>query len=69
MAVKLDAGSSRFPEVIAVDAKRRGDAVNLIFNTRIEGQGATLQIALTFPQWENLKFLVDGPKPAGGQYA
>jgi hypothetical protein len=65
VVVKLDAGSSQFPVVIAVDANKRGDAVNLIFNTRIEGQGAALRIALTFPQWENLKFLVDGPKPAG----
>jgi hypothetical protein len=65
MAVKLDAGSSRFPAVISVDANKQGDAVNLFFYTRIEGQGAALQITLTFPQWENLKFLVDGPKPAG----
>ena len=65
MGVKFDAGSSQFPAVIAVDANKRGDAVNLIFNTRIEGQGAALRITLTFPQWENLKFLVDGPKPAG----
>jgi hypothetical protein len=36
----------------------------LIFNTRVEGQGVALQIMLTHPQWENLKFLVDGPKPA-----
>jgi hypothetical protein len=64
MAVKLDAGSSnRFPAVIAVDANRRGDAIDLFFHTRIEGQGAALRITLTFPQWENLKFLVDGPKP------
>jgi hypothetical protein len=36
----------------------------LIFNTRVEGQGVALQIMLTHPQWENLKFFVDGPKPA-----
>jgi hypothetical protein len=65
MGIKLDAGNNRFPAVISVDANKRGDAVNLVFNTRIEGQGAALQITLTFPQWENLKFLVDGPKPAG----
>ena len=65
MGVKLTAGSNRFPAVISVDANKRGDAVNLIFNTRIEGQGAALGITLSFPQWENLKFLVDGPKPAG----
>ena len=61
----MDAGSNRLPAVISVDANKRGDAVNLVFNTRIEGQGAALLIKLTSPQWENLKFLVDGPKPAG----
>jgi hypothetical protein len=66
MCVKVDAGSSRFAAVISMDADKRGDAVNLIFNTRIEGQGAALRIALTSPQWETLKFLVDGLKPAGG---
>ena len=65
MAVKLDAGSSQFPTVTAVDANKQGDTVNVIFLTRIEGQGASLRVTLTFPQWENLKFLVDGPKPAG----
>ena len=65
MAVKLDAGSdNRFPAVISVDANKRSDAVDLIFITRIEGQGTPLRITLTFPQWENLKFLVNGPKPA-----
>jgi hypothetical protein len=63
VAVQMDVGSSRFPAVIAVDADRRGDAVDLIFLilARIEGQGAALRIALTSGQWENLKFLVDGP--------
>lgn len=65
MAVELDVGTSRFPPVIAVDANKRGDAVDLFFYTRIEGQGAALRITITFPQWENLKFLVDDPKPAG----
>jgi len=46
MGVKLDAGSSRFPAVSSVDANKRGDAVNLIFNTRIEGQRAALRITL-----------------------
>jgi hypothetical protein len=64
MGVKLDAGSSRFPAVIWVDADKRGGAVDLIFGTRIEGQGAVLRIALTDSQWENLKFLVEGPKAA-----
>jgi hypothetical protein len=66
MAVELDAGrTSQFPEVIWVDADRRGDAINLIFGTRIEGQGAGLRVSLTLAQWENLKFLVDDPKSAG----
>jgi hypothetical protein len=65
MGVTLDPGYSRFPAVIAVDANKRSDAVDLVFMTRIEGQGAALRIPITFPQWENLKFLVDGPKPAG----
>jgi hypothetical protein len=65
MAVEWDVGTSRFPPVIAVDADKRGDAVHLIFGTRIEGQGAALRITLTYPQWQNLKFLVEGSKPAG----
>jgi hypothetical protein len=65
MGVKLDAGSdNRFPAVIWVDANKRGKAVNLIFGTRVEGQGAALRVTLTSPQWENLKFLVDDPKAA-----
>jgi hypothetical protein len=63
MDVKMDAGNSRFPAVIAVDANKRGDAVDLYFHTRIEGQGAALRIALTLPQWENLKFFVEGRNP------
>ncbi len=65
MAIELDPGNHRFPGVIAVDATKRGDAVDLIFNTRIEGQGAALRITLTSSQWDNLKFLVDGPRPTG----
>ena len=65
MGMKWYAGSNPFPPVISVDANKQGDAVDLIFMTRIEGQGAALRIRLLFPQWENLKFLVDGPKPAG----
>jgi hypothetical protein len=64
MGVTLDVGTSRFPVVTWVDADKRRETVNLIFGTRLEGQGAALRIALTSPQWENLKFLVDGPKPA-----
>ena len=64
MGVTLDPGYSRLPAVIAVDANKRSGAVDLIFMTRIEGQGAALRIPLTFPQWENLKFLVEGPTPA-----
>jgi hypothetical protein len=65
MGVKLDVGNSRFPAVTWVDADKKGEAVNLIFGTRVEGQGAGLRVTLTSSQWENLKFLVDGPRPAG----
>jgi len=61
MGVKLDVGSSRFPVVTWVDADKRGEVINLIFGTRLEGQGDALRIALRSSQWENLKFLVDGP--------
>jgi hypothetical protein len=44
-----------------VDANQRDGGVNLIFGTRIEGQWSSLQINLARPQWENLKFLIDGP--------
>jgi hypothetical protein len=62
MAGRLDAGNSRFPEVTWVDVETRGNAVHLIFGTRIEGHWAALRLELAFPQWENLKFLVEGPK-------
>jgi len=63
MGVRLDAGMrSQFPAVIWVDADKQGDAVHLIFGTRIEDQGTALRIRLTSPQWENLKFLVERPK-------
>jgi hypothetical protein len=62
MGIKFDAESSRFPPVTWVDANKQGDTVNLIFGRRIESQGAALRITLSFPLWENLKFLVDGPK-------
>ena len=65
MGVKLGLGNSRLPTVTWVDADKRDEAVNLIVGTRLEGQGATLKIVLTFSQWENLKFFVDGQKPAG----
>jgi hypothetical protein len=39
MGIKFDAESSRHPTVIWVDANKHGDAVNLIFGRRIEGQG------------------------------
>jgi hypothetical protein len=66
MGIEFDVESSRFPAVIWVDANKQGNTVNLIFGRRIEGQGAPLRITITSGQWENLKFLVDGPKPAGG---
>jgi|GEM_PF-6663285 len=65
MGVKLDVGKSRFPAVIWVDADKRGEAVTLIFGTRVEDQGAALRVTLTSAQWENLKFLVEGPTPGG----
>jgi len=63
MGVTLDVGMSRFPTVIAVDAEKRSDAVELMFNTRIEGQWTAMRVRLTLAQWENLKFLADGPTP------
>jgi hypothetical protein len=65
MGVKLDVGNSRFPAVVWVDAGKRGEAVTLIFGTRIEGQGAALRVTLTSAQWDNLKFLADGPTLGG----
>jgi hypothetical protein len=63
MPLDLQAGTfSRFPTIIWVDANDRNGGINLIFGTRIEGQAASVQITLTRPQWENLKFLVEGPK-------
>jgi len=59
MPTEWTAATSPFPTVIWVDANKRNDAINLIFGTRIEGQGSALRIRLTRPQWENLKFLVD----------
>ena len=63
MGVTLEVRTSRFPAVTWVDAEKRGETVNLIFGTRLEGQSAALRMALTSSQWENLKFLVDDPKP------
>jgi hypothetical protein len=64
MGTKFDTESRGFPAVIWVDANKQGDAVNLIFGGRIEGQGTPFRITITSGLWENLKFLVDGPKPA-----
>jgi hypothetical protein len=64
MAVEFNMGRNIFPAVIWVDADKTGGRVNLIFGTRIEGQGTALQVSLTLPQWENLKFLADGPTSA-----
>ena len=55
-------GHRRFPEVHWVDAAQRDKAIDLIFGTTVEGQGATLRVTLVPPQWENLKFLVEGSK-------
>jgi hypothetical protein len=64
MTVDLKNGSNKFPEVIWVDAERRGSAVDLVFGTRIEGQGAGVRVSLTSAQWENLKFLAEGATSA-----
>lgn len=61
MAIELEPGTNQFPELIWVDANKRNGAIDLIFGSRIEGQGAGLRIRLTQAQWENLKFLVDRP--------
>jgi hypothetical protein len=50
MTVELDAGRYQFPTVIWVDADKRGDAITLIFGSRVEGQGAALRVTLTLPQ-------------------
>jgi hypothetical protein len=55
-----EAGISQFPTVIWVDAKKQNGGIELSFGTRIEGQPSILRIRLSQPQWENLKFLVDG---------
>jgi len=65
MEIKLDPGYNQFPAVNWVDANNLGDVVELVFQTRVEGQGAGLRIALTRSQWENLKFLVERPRLAG----
>jgi len=48
-----------------VAADKRDGATTLIFGARVEGQGTALKVTLTSSQWKNLKFLVDGPEPAG----
>lgn len=61
MPIELQADTiSQFPTIIWVDANEQNDRINLIFGSRIEGQGAAVRITLTRAQWENLKFLVDG---------
>ena len=50
MVVELDAGrANQFPEVIWVDADKRGDAIVLIFGSRVEGQGARSELRLRLP--------------------
>jgi hypothetical protein len=61
MSIEWEAGASLFPPVLWVDAIKRGVAIDLIFGTRIEGQGVNLRIRIGREQWENLKYLVDGP--------
>ena len=67
MGIEFDAESSRHLTVIWVDADKQGDAVNLIFGRRIEGQGVPLRITITSGQCKNLKFLVDGGKVIAGR--
>jgi hypothetical protein len=52
MAVELNMGMNKFPEVISVDANKRGSAVTLIFGSRVEGQWASLRVPLTLSQWK-----------------
>jgi hypothetical protein len=51
--------------LIADPLKLTCELLDLIFATRIEGQGAALRITLTPSQWKNLKFLADGPEMQG----
>jgi hypothetical protein len=64
MSIEWEPGTSLFPPVLWVDAIKNGVAIDLIFGTRIEGEGANLRIRIGREQWENLKFLIDGPKEA-----
>ena len=54
-------GSSRSRRQQA-ERRRRLD-----FHDTDRGAGAALRITLTFPQWENLKFLVEGQPPSAPQ--
>ena len=65
MPAEWEIGTSQFRPVTWVDANEGNDAIDLMFGTRIEGQGANLRIRLTKPQWENLKFLMDSTEPTG----
>jgi hypothetical protein len=58
---KWEARASEFPPVDWVDAKKRIGGIDLIFGTRIDGEGASLEIRLSRAQWEKLKFIIDGP--------
>jgi len=58
---KWEARASQFPTVSWVDAKKRSGGIDLIFGTRIDSQGGSLEIRLSRAQWESLKFLIDGP--------
>jgi hypothetical protein len=49
MGVKLDAISNQFPAVTWVDADKQGEAVNLIFGTRVEVKGLLCELDLRPP--------------------
>jgi hypothetical protein len=58
---KWEVRASQFPTVNWVDARKRIGGIDLIFGTRTDGQGGSLEIRLSRAQWGNLKFLIDGP--------
>jgi hypothetical protein len=58
---KWEVRASQFPTVSWVDAKKRNGGIDLIFGTRIDNKEGSLEIRLSWTQWESLKFLIDGP--------
>ena len=65
MMIQLEAGEiSQFLPVLWVNAGKNEQNVHLVFSTTIDGRRTGLRVSITPSQWENLKFLIDGPKPA-----